>query len=315
MLLCKVLRTHEDSCTRTQTVVKHTPLKILIPLMSSYTRTETVKHTPLWSNETPRGAATREHKQLKHTLCQVLETPEEQLHETQTGGNASSVRLLVGVKINWYYAETAKIEIGKFMTYQNMKIASSVSSKEVHSDSSHVECSLRLLRLIQDNEDCSYYKNINKPSGVYSIQPEGVSTGMSVYCDMSTDGGGWIRCLYNTVRGVSTGMMVYCDMDTGSGGWIVSISLFTSDVYTIQPEGVSIDMMVYCLDTGSGGWIVSISLFTSDVYTIQPEGVSTDMIIYCDMDTGGSGWIVSSSLFTSDVYTLQPEGVSTDMMV
>lgn len=49
---------------------------------------------------------------------------------------------------------------------------------------------------IQDNEDCSYYKNINKPSGVYIIQPEGVSTGL----------------------------LVYCDMDRGSSGWIVSIS-------------------------------------------------------------------------------------------
>ncbi|CAG2240804.1 FCN [Mytilus edulis] len=105
-------------------------------------------------------------------------------------------------------------------------------------------------------------------------------------------------------------------MDTGGGGWIVSMSLFTRAVYTIQPEGVSIDMMVYCfMDTDGGGWIVSISLFTSDVYTIQPEGVSTGMMVYCDIDTGGSGWIVSSSLFTSDVYTIQPEGVSTDMMV
>lgn len=50
---------------------------------------------------------------------------------------------------------------------------------------------------IQDNEDCSYYKNINKPSGVYIIQPEGVSNGL----------------------------LVYCDMDRGSSGWIVSISL------------------------------------------------------------------------------------------
>ncbi|CAC5392307.1 Fibrinogen-like protein A,Ryncolin-4,Angiopoietin-related protein 7,Angiopoietin-related protein 1,Ficolin-1-B,Ficolin-2,Ryncolin-1,Fibrinogen-like protein 1,Ficolin-1,Tenascin-X,Tenascin-N,Ryncolin-3,Fibroleukin,Fibrinogen C domain-containing protein 1,Ryncolin-2,Techylectin-5B,Fibrinogen alpha chain,Ficolin-1-A,Tenascin,Angiopoietin-4 [Mytilus coruscus] len=45
---------------------------------------------------------------------------------------------------------------------------------------------------IQENEDCSYYKNTNAPSGVFTIQPEGVNTGIEVYCDMSTDNGGWI---------------------------------------------------------------------------------------------------------------------------
>ncbi|XP_071138876.1 angiopoietin-related protein 7-like [Mytilus edulis] len=45
---------------------------------------------------------------------------------------------------------------------------------------------------IQDNEDCSYYKNINKPSGVYIIQPEGVSNGLLVYCDMDRGSSGWI---------------------------------------------------------------------------------------------------------------------------
>ncbi|XP_063438484.1 microfibril-associated glycoprotein 4-like [Mytilus trossulus] len=149
--------------------------------------------------------------------------------------NISYTRLLVGIQIYWYYAESAKIEIGKLMTHKNMRIASSVSPKEVHIDSSHVGCSLRLFSKdnicvasynaetrtcllytsgcspsfevlskgtllirrdlsgsIQDNEDCSYYKNINKPSGVYIIQPEGFSTGLLVYCDMDRGSSGWI---------------------------------------------------------------------------------------------------------------------------
>ncbi|CAG2240805.1 unnamed protein product [Mytilus edulis] len=48
---------------------------------------------------------------------------------------------------------------------------------------------------IYDNEDCSYYKNINAPSGIFTIQPEDVTTGMMVYCDMDTGSGGWIRGL------------------------------------------------------------------------------------------------------------------------
>ncbi|CAC5392310.1 unnamed protein product [Mytilus coruscus] len=147
----------------------------------------------------------------------------------------SFIRLFVVVQIYWYYAESAKIEIGKVRTYKNMTISSSVRYTEVHSDRSHMECSRRLLSkddicaasyntvtrtcmlytsgcspsfkvsstgtllirrdlsgLIQDNEDCSYYKNTNAPSDVYTIQPDGFTTGMSVYCDMNTGTGGWI---------------------------------------------------------------------------------------------------------------------------
>ncbi|VDI61655.1 Hypothetical predicted protein [Mytilus galloprovincialis] len=147
----------------------------------------------------------------------------------------SLIRFVIGVHVFWYFAESSNIEIGKFRTYKNLKINSSFSFTEVHSDRSHMECSRRLLSkdnicvasydivtgacllytsgcspsfevsssgtwlirrdlsgYIYDNEDCSYYKNINAPSGVFKIQPEGVSTGMMVYCDMNTGSGGWI---------------------------------------------------------------------------------------------------------------------------
>lgn len=44
-----------------------------------------------------------------------------------------------------------------------------------------------------DNTNCNTIKNSdpNADSGVYDIQPDGVSSEFSVYCDMSTNGGGW----------------------------------------------------------------------------------------------------------------------------
>lgn len=48
-----------------------------------------------------------------------------------------------------------------------------------------------LTGLVRNNEDCSYHKNAGKPSGVYMIYPEVIPNGISVYCDMDTDQGGW----------------------------------------------------------------------------------------------------------------------------
>ncbi|CAG2192260.1 Fibrinogen C domain-containing protein 1-A,Fibrinogen C domain-containing protein 1,Fibrinogen C domain-containing protein 1-B,Angiopoietin-1,Fibrinogen-like protein A,Angiopoietin-4 [Mytilus edulis] len=40
--------------------------------------------------------------------------------------------------------------------------------------------------------DCSDLKSMGSPSGIYKIYPENVPNGVSVYCDMDKDGGGWI---------------------------------------------------------------------------------------------------------------------------
>lgn len=57
----------------------------------------------------------------------------------------SFIRFVIGVHVFWYFAESFNIEIGKFRTYKNLKINSSFSFTEVHSDRSHMECSRRLL--------------------------------------------------------------------------------------------------------------------------------------------------------------------------
>ncbi|VDI31551.1 Hypothetical predicted protein [Mytilus galloprovincialis] len=43
----------------------------------------------------------------------------------------------------------------------------------------------------QPAQDCSFYKNAGQPTGVYTIYPEHVPNGISVYCDMDEDDGGW----------------------------------------------------------------------------------------------------------------------------
>lgn len=43
----------------------------------------------------------------------------------------------------------------------------------------------------KNNEDCTFYKNVGNVTGTYIIYPSGIPTGISVYCDMDTDGGGW----------------------------------------------------------------------------------------------------------------------------
>ncbi|VDI43447.1 Hypothetical predicted protein, partial [Mytilus galloprovincialis] len=48
------------------------------------------------------------------------------------------------------------------------------------------------LSIISTIFDCSDLKSMGSPSGIYKIYPENVPNGVSVYCDMDKDGGGWI---------------------------------------------------------------------------------------------------------------------------
>ena len=64
--------------------------------------------------------------------------------------------------------------------------------------------------------DCEAYLAAgHNLSGVYYVYPEGMRTGYDVYCDMTTDGGGW---LVSCPQGMHTGYKVCCGTTTDGDG-------------------------------------------------------------------------------------------------
>jgi len=64
----------------------------------------------------------------------------------------------------------------------------------------------------RNNEDCSHHKAAGRPTGVYTIYPNGIPNGISVYCDMDTDGGGWT--VRNTQMVSSLYIHIYTNIKT-----------------------------------------------------------------------------------------------------
>lgn len=82
-----------------------------------------------------------------------------------------------------------------------------------------------------DNRNCNTIKNSDPTanSGVYSIQPEGVSSEFDVYCDMDYDGGGW------TLVMKSSG---------SDNSFRYNSKYWTSDSNTLNSESVNLDTTV-----------------------------------------------------------------------
>lgn len=69
--------------------------------------------------------------------------------------------------------------------------------------------------------DCEAFLNAgHSASGVYHVYPQGMRTGYDVFCDMSTDGGGWLVSLSHIYirKACALSMMPICDMTTNCGG-------------------------------------------------------------------------------------------------
>ena len=85
-----------------------------------------------------------------------------------------------------------------------------------------------------------------RSSGVFNIYPEGAADpqGVEVFCDLHTEGGGWL---------VST----FCDLHTEGSGWLVS---------------------TFCgLHTEGSGWLVST------FYDLHTEGSGWLVSAFCDL--------------------------------
>ena len=103
-----------------------------------------------------------------------------------------------------------------------------------------------------DPKDCEDVKNAgNTQSGVYTVKPPGLTSGIQVYCDMQTDGGGWlVSSLQEYVRSTSQSIafalpsfLIRIGMPTRLHSCTCTAVWF---VQKIKPAQFHITLKVYC---------------------------------------------------------------------